>query len=109
MKTLVMKFGGTSVGGAEAIARSADIVAAAKKEWDQVAVVVSAMSGVTDLLLKGAHTAASGFGLAMVVSVNVQLPTAATRPTANYSPRSLGSWQLVERQPLGVDVVSSQS
>ena len=42
-KTLVMKFGGTSVGGAEAIARSADIVAAAKKEWDQVAVVVSAM------------------------------------------------------------------
>jgi aspartate kinase len=62
MKTLVMKFGGTSVGGAEAIARSADIVAAAKKEWDQVAIVVSAMSGVTDLLLKGAHTAASGDG-----------------------------------------------
>ncbi len=61
-KTLVMKFGGTSVGGAEAIARSADIVAAAKKEWDQVAIVVSAMSGVTDLLLKGAHTAASGDG-----------------------------------------------
>ncbi|MEK7325670.1 MAG: aspartate kinase, partial [Chloroflexota bacterium] len=61
-KTLVMKFGGTSVGGAEAIARSADIVAAAKKEWDQVAVVVSAMSGVTDLLLKGAHTAAGGDG-----------------------------------------------
>lgn len=62
MKTLVMKFGGTSVGGAEAIARSADIVAAAKREWDQVAVVVSAMSGVTDLLLKGAHTAAGGDG-----------------------------------------------
>jgi aspartate kinase len=62
MKTLVMKFGGTSVGGAEAIARSADIVAAAKRDWDQVAVVVSAMSGVTDLLLKGAHTAADGDG-----------------------------------------------
>ncbi|MBI3244640.1 MAG: aspartate kinase [Chloroflexi bacterium] len=61
-KTLVMKFGGTSVGGAEAIAKSADIVAAAKKEWDQVAVIVSAMSGVTDLLLKGAHTAAAGDG-----------------------------------------------
>jgi len=57
-----MKFGGTSVGGAEAIAKSADIVAAARKEWDQVAVIVSAMSGVTDLLLKGAHTAASGDG-----------------------------------------------
>ena len=62
MKTLVMKFGGTSVGSAEAIAKSADIIVVAKKEWEQVAVIVSAMSGVTDLLLKGAHTAAEGDG-----------------------------------------------
>jgi len=61
-KTLVMKFGGTSVGSAEAIAQSAAIVRAAKQEWQQVAVIVSAMSGVTDLLLKGAHTAAAGDG-----------------------------------------------
>ncbi|MBM4424155.1 MAG: aspartate kinase [Chloroflexi bacterium] len=60
MKTLVMKFGGTSVGGAEAMAKSAEIVRAAKKDWPQVAVIVSAMSGVTDALLKGAHTAAAG-------------------------------------------------
>lgn len=60
MKTLVMKFGGTSVGSAEALAQSADIVRAAKREWEQVAVIVSAMSGVTDALLKGAHTAAGG-------------------------------------------------
>ncbi len=60
MKTLVMKFGGTSVGSAEAIAKAAEIVRAAKKDWAQVAVIVSAMSGVTDALLKGAHTAAAG-------------------------------------------------
>jgi len=59
-KTLVMKFGGTSVGSAEAIAQSAEIVRAAKKDWPQVAVIVSAMSGVTDALLRGAHTAAAG-------------------------------------------------
>jgi len=59
-KTLVMKFGGTSVGSAEAIAKSAEIIRAAKKDWAQVAVIVSAMSGVTDALLKGAHTAATG-------------------------------------------------
>ena len=60
MKTLVMKFGGTSVGKADAIRQSADIVLAARKDWPRVVVVVSAMSGVTDALLKGAHTAASG-------------------------------------------------
>ncbi|MBI5565008.1 MAG: aspartate kinase [Chloroflexi bacterium] len=60
MKTLVMKFGGTSVGKADAIRQSADIVLAAKKDWPRVVVVVSAMSGVTDALLKGAHTAADG-------------------------------------------------
>ncbi|HZY42000.1 MAG TPA: aspartate kinase [Anaerolineae bacterium] len=60
MSTLVMKFGGTSVGNADAIRQSADIVLAARKDWSRVVVVVSAMSGVTDALLKGAHTAASG-------------------------------------------------
>lgn len=62
MKTLVMKFGGTSVGSAEAIAKSAEIAKAARQNWPQVAVIVSAMSGVTDLLLKGASTAAAGDG-----------------------------------------------
>lgn len=54
-KTLVMKFGGTSVGSAEAIQSVAGIVRTAKLEWDQVVVVVSAMSGVTDLLIDGAN------------------------------------------------------
>jgi aspartate kinase len=62
MKTLVMKFGGTSVGSAEAIAQTAEIIRASKNDWPAIAVVVSAMSGATDMLLKGAHTAASGDG-----------------------------------------------
>src|SRR6185436_15664054 len=60
---LVMKFGGTSVGNAEAITKTVEIVRAAKQDWAQVAVIVSAMSGVTDALLKGAHTAAAGDAL----------------------------------------------
>ncbi len=59
-KTLVMKFGGTSVGSAKAIRQAAALIQKAKEEWDQVAVVISAMSGVTNLLLEGADTAAAG-------------------------------------------------
>ncbi len=47
---LVIKFGGTSVGGGAAFARAASIAAEAARDRP-VAVVVSAMSGVTNLLL----------------------------------------------------------
>ncbi len=57
---LVMKFGGTSVGSAEAIERSSSLIRRTLEDWSQVVVVASAMSGVTDLLLKGANTAAVG-------------------------------------------------
>ncbi len=60
MGTLVMKFGGTSVGSAEAIRSTAEIACAAQANWPCVVVVASAMSGVTDALLQGAHTAAGG-------------------------------------------------
>jgi aspartate kinase len=59
-RTLVMKFGGTSVGSSEAIGRVVEIVRAARAVWPRVAVVVSAMGGVTDALLQGAHAAADG-------------------------------------------------
>jgi aspartate kinase len=55
-----MKFGGTSMGSAESVSRCAEIVQAARADWARVAVIVSAMSGVTDNLLKGANTAAAG-------------------------------------------------
>src|SRR5215208_2740554 len=60
MSLLVMKFGGTSVGNATAIAALAEITREQLVVWDRAVVVVSAMSGVTDLLIQGAQTAASG-------------------------------------------------
>jgi aspartokinase/homoserine dehydrogenase 1 len=60
MTTLTMKFGGTSVGSVEAIQQAAGIIAEQAPQWDRLAVVVSAMSGVTDALTRGARTAAGG-------------------------------------------------
>lgn len=57
MSTLMMKFGGTSVGSPEALTQSAQIIMDLTEKWQHIIVVVSAMSGITDLLLKSAHTA----------------------------------------------------
>ena len=51
MQTLTMKFGGTSVHNSEAIVQVMEIVQeASSAQVERLAVVVSAMSGVTDLL-----------------------------------------------------------
>ncbi|HEX3544131.1 MAG TPA: aspartate kinase [Candidatus Acidoferrum sp.] len=55
----VMKFGGTSVGDATCIARTAQIVATAARQ-NPCVVVVSAMSGVTNRLIEAARKAAGG-------------------------------------------------
>src|ERR1700719_4962636 len=55
----VMKFGGTSVGDAACIARTAQIIAKAAKESGCIA-VVSAMSGVTNRLIEAAKKAQEG-------------------------------------------------
>src|SRR5271167_1718199 len=55
----VMKFGGTSVGDASCIARVAQIVKDAAREGP-VAIVVSAMSGVTNKLIKAATYSEAG-------------------------------------------------
>ena len=53
MKTVVLKFGGTSVGSLERIKKVAKIIATYKKMRFNVIVVSSAMSGVTnDLITK---------------------------------------------------------
>ncbi len=59
MSCLVMKFGGTSVGSAAAIAQVAAITHTQQSHWGQVVVVVSAMSGITDTLIRGANGAIS--------------------------------------------------
>jgi aspartate kinase len=58
--TVVMKFGGTSVGSAQAVQQVIEVARDAKAEWRNVAIVVSAMSGVTDSLLHGAKSAEQG-------------------------------------------------
>ena len=50
MKRLVLKFGGTSVGTIEKIKKVANIIKKRLSEGNQIIVVVSAMSGVTDEL-----------------------------------------------------------
>ncbi len=59
-RTLVMKFGGTSVGTPEAMRQAVEIVCRARQEWPRVVVVTSALSGVTSLLLEHALRAATG-------------------------------------------------
>ena len=59
-KTLVMKFGGTSVGSAEAIDQAVQIVFDAHQDWPRLVVVTSAMAGVTNLLLESAALAIRG-------------------------------------------------
>ncbi len=59
-RTLVMKFGGTSVGSPAAMRQMAEIVRDTRRNWPRVVVVASALTGVTDLLLRQAGQAAAG-------------------------------------------------
>jgi len=52
MALIVQKYGGTSVGSTERIKSVAQRVAQSRSRGDQIVVVVSAMSGVTDSLIK---------------------------------------------------------
>ncbi|MDK2742131.1 MAG: aspartate kinase [Nitrospira sp. BO4] len=55
MALIVQKYGGTSVGTIERIHRVADRVAQTQRDGNRVVVVLSAMSGETDRLIKLAH------------------------------------------------------
>lgn len=59
-QTLVMKFGGTSVGSVDALTKATQIIKNARAQYPRLVVITSAMSGVTDLLLKSATLAAQG-------------------------------------------------
>ena len=56
----VLKFGGTSVRGADEMQRTADIILQAHREGNPIAVVVSALGGVTDALINLGKIAARG-------------------------------------------------
>jgi bifunctional aspartokinase / homoserine dehydrogenase 1 len=59
-KTLVMKFGGTSVGTIDAMAQAVRIICDTHHDWPGLVVVTSALSGVTNLLIDSATRAARG-------------------------------------------------
>ncbi|HEX2907034.1 MAG TPA: aspartate kinase [Phototrophicaceae bacterium] len=60
MKTLVMKFGGSSVGTKTALTQVLSIVLHEREQWDSLILVVSALDGVTDALIEAAHLAHLG-------------------------------------------------
>ncbi|HEX5807465.1 MAG TPA: aspartate kinase, partial [Anaerolineales bacterium] len=59
-QTLVMKFGGTSVGSVNALTGVTRIIKEARENYPRLVVITSAMSGVTDQLLSSAMLAAQG-------------------------------------------------
>ena len=76
----VMKFGGTSVNDAKAIAQVVAIVADQLKTDPNVVVVTSAMRGVTDLLIDSANAAARATGRSIAMRGRPSSAVTATRP-----------------------------
>jgi aspartate kinase len=58
--TLVMKFGGTSVGNPEAMRQAVEIVRQSRRNWPRLVVITSALATVTNLLLESAVGSARG-------------------------------------------------
>jgi len=57
MATLTMKFGGSSVGTSTALTQVISIVLHEHRQHDKLVLIVSALDGVTDMLLEAAHLA----------------------------------------------------
>ena len=69
LQNLTMKFGGTSLGSADAIRQAAEITKSALADSaEQVVVIASAVSGITELLRDGTLDAASGNDRYMQIS-----------------------------------------
>ena len=71
MKIVVLKFGGTSVGTIEKIKKVAEIIASYKKKNYKVIVVSSAMSGVTNELIKKSQNISKNFSISFLLIVLV--------------------------------------
>ena len=100
MKTVVLKFGGTSVGSIDRIKKVCKIIAAYKKKKNRVLVISSAMSGVTNELVKKSKQISNNFSRSeydALVSTGEQVSCAliAGRLTNDgFKSRSWVSWQL---------------
>ena len=100
MKTVVLKFGGTSVANIDRIKKVCKIIASFKKKRKKVLVISSAMSGVTNKLVKKSQLISNNFDKAeydTLVSTGEQASCALIAGRLNHlglKSRSWLSWQL---------------
>ena len=100
MKTVVLKFGGTSVGTINKIKKVAEIITNYKKKKYKVIVVTSAMSGVTNDLIKKSYEISDNFSESehdVLVSSGEQIACsliAGRLIHKGYKSRSWLSWQI---------------
>ena len=100
MKIVVLKFGGTSVGTIKKIKKVAEIITDYKKKKYKVIVVSSAMSGVTNELIKKSFEISSNFSASehdVLVSSGEQVACsliAGRLINKGYKSRSWLSWQV---------------
>ena len=100
MKIVVLKFGGTSVGTVERIKKVANIITSYIKKRYKVIVVSSAMSGVTNDLVKKSKKLSNNFNLSeydVLVSSGEQMSCALISGRLNhigYKSQSWMGWQV---------------
>jgi len=100
MKTIILKFGGTSVGSIERIKKVTQIILNYKRKKNKVIVVSSAMSGVTNDLVKKSKLISNDFNKAeydVLVSSGEQAACALIAGRLNhlgFMARSWMSWQI---------------
>ena len=100
MKIVVLKFGGTSVGTIKKIKKVAEIIADYKKKNYKVIVISSAMSGVTNELIKKSSEISNDFSISehdVLVSSGEQIACsliAGRLIHKGYKSRSWLSWQV---------------
>ena len=100
MKTVVLKFGGTSVGSINRIKKVCKIIASFKKKKNRVVVISSAMSGVTNDLVNKSKLISNNFDKAeydTLVSTGEQASCALIAGRLNhigFQSRSWMSWQI---------------
>ena len=100
MKIVVLKFGGTSVGSIKKIKKVAEIIVGYKRKNYKVVVVSSAMSGVTNELIKKSSEISNNFPISeydVLVSTGEQMACsliAGRLIHKGYKSRSWLAWQI---------------
>ena len=100
MKRLILKFGGTSVGNIDKIQKVANLIKKKHNEGNEIIVVVSAISGFTDELIKKSQLISKNFDLAeydVLLSSGEQISSsllAGALINLGMKARSWGGWQI---------------